>query len=475
MPLIWNGQFGGLADNKWSGILGSFAALVGIDGHKTPGTMTVRQKLAKDSSTTVTALCRVRIATSVGTTLWFSYTDGKIWSRTTAGVWTLVYTTAPVAGNAGCLGAEEYNGFVYFATQSRLHRIAIGATIDTAAYWTANIALNWATFAVTDSEFHPMQRQSAKLFIGDGNRVTSVNSSATFNNNALDLLTPWRIKTIIDYDIDILLGIKIADTVNEAFVVRWDTESTSWTSSDPIPENGINAFIRDDNYVYAQAGQFGGLYFYDGAQLVPFKRIPGTWSPTSYGEVYPQAVSNLLGRPVFGLSNGSGNPALQGVYTFGSYSKDYPKVLDLSYPISNSSTMQSLSIGAVLAIGANLLVSWQNGSVFGVDLLDWSNKYASAYFDTMMLFEDKRDVLKVLNKVYALYDSLPASTGITFSYSINGAAFVAMTSVTDSILAQVYANLTVPDIGNLQIRCAFTVSANNAPVIEALGVNMPTI
>ena len=46
----------------------------------------------------------------------------------------------------------------------------------------------------------------------------------------------------------------------------------------------------------------------------------------------------------FGFSNGSGNPALQGVYSMGSYSKDYPKVLDLSWPISSGS-LSSIEIG----------------------------------------------------------------------------------------------------------------------------------
>ena len=475
MALIWEGIAGGLSDSRWSGILGSFAALVGIDLHSTPGTITVHQRLAKDSGTTVTALCRVRISTSVGTTLWFSYTDGKIWSRTTAGVWTLVSTTVPTSGNAGCLGGEEYNGYIYWATQSFLHRIPIGATIDTAAYWTANKVWNWATFTKTDTEFHPMQKQSTQLFIGDGNQVAKVNSAGTFTANALDILTPLRIKTITDFDIDIVLGTIIATTVNECQVLRWDTVSTSWTASDPIPENGINAFIHDDNYLYAQAGQFGNIYFYNGEQLVSYKRIPGNWSPSSYGEVYPQAVSNLLGRPVFGLSNGSGNPALQGVYTFGSYSKDYPKVLDLSYPISNSATMQTLEIGAVLAVGADLFVAWKDSDTYGVDKLDWSNKYASAYLETMTLFQDKRDVLKVLGKVSAFYSSLPANTGITFSYSLNGGSYVEMTSITNLVLNEVYADLSVPDIGSLQIKIELTVSSNSAPVIEALGIYMAKI
>ena len=464
-------KINGLSDSKWSGIAGSVSACVGLDLHSTPGLVKVHQKLTKNSGSTVTAFCRVAVNTSVGTTFWFSYTDGKIWSRTSAGVWTLVYTTSAGAGTSYCLGAMEYNGYLYFATQSRLHRIAIGASMDTAAYWTSNIALNWATFAVTDAEFHPMAIQDLTLFIGDGNKVTSVDSNGTFDNNALDIKTPYRIKAMTNYELDLLIGTIVATTVNKTEVLRWDTVSPSWNTSDPIEEVGINAFIRDDNYVYVQAGRAGNMYFYNGEQLEPYKRIPGDYSNVKYGEVYPGSVSNFRGIPIFGFSNSpeagnsTGNPANQGVYSFGSYSRDYPKVLDLSFVISEA-VLASIEIGAIIVSDYDVFVAWKNGSSYGVDKIDYTAKYASAYFETMMLFQDKRDLIKTLGRVSSLYETLPSGTSITFSYKINHGSYVAMTSVTDSDLKEVYAELSVPDIGALQIKVALGVSSNDAPTLE---------
>ena len=68
------------------------------------------------------------------------------------------------------------------------------ATLSTAAGWTAGVALNWAAFAKTDADFHPMTIQNLTLFIGDANQIASVNGSGTFNNNALDIKTPYRIR-----------------------------------------------------------------------------------------------------------------------------------------------------------------------------------------------------------------------------------------------------------------------------------------
>lgn len=465
MAIIFDGQFKGLADSKWSGVLGSFYRSVGIDGHSNPGSITVHQKLTKESGSTVDEFCKVKVACSNGYTFWFSSTSGKIWARSSGGTWTLALTTTAGAGGVACLGAGEFNGYIYWATESRLHRIAIANADDS---WSGH-TLNWATFAVTNASHHPMAIQDLTLFIGDGNRVCSIDSAAVFNNNALDLLSPNVIKTMVEYEIDLLIGTANATTLNKTQIIRWDCVSTSWNTSDPIEEVGINAFIRDDNYMMVNAGRAGNIYFYNGEKLEPYKRIPGTYSSTQYGYVHPQAVGNYQGRPIFGFSNGTGNPALQGVYTLGSYSKDYRKVLDLSWVISADVT-SDIEIGAIIVADFDVLVAWKSGSTYGVDKIDYSNKYASAYLETRMLFQERRHMIKTLREVSAFYNSLPASTGITFSYSINGAAYVAMTSVTDSVIARVYATLSVEDIGSLQIKVAFTVSSNSAPIVECLEV-----
>jgi hypothetical protein len=47
-----------------------------------------------------------------------------------------------------------------------------------------------------------------------------------------------------------------------------------------------------------------------------------------------------------------------------------------------------------------------------------------------------------------------------------------MTSVTDSVLARVFATLTVDSVGSLMIKVALTVNNNDSPVIEAVGVEL---
>lgn len=467
MAIIFHGQFKGLADSKWSGIPESFSASVGIDGHSLPGAITVHQKLTKESVNTVTELCKVRVSCSNGYSFWFSSESGKIWARSSSGTWTLAYTSTAGAGGVNCLGASEFNGYIYWATESRVHRIAITDADDA---W-ASITLNWATFAVTNSLYHPMAIQDLTLFIGDGHQVASVDDSAVFNNNALDILSPLIIKTITDFEIDLLIGTTTANPVNKTQLIRWDCVSPSWNTSDPIEEFGINAFIRDDNYMYVNAGRAGNIYYYNGEKLEPFKKIPGIYTNTSYGLINPHAVGSYKGLPIFGFSNGNGNPALQGVYTFGSYSKDYPKVMDLSWVISQNVT-SNVEIGAILVIDFDILVAWKSGGAVGVDKIDYSAKYTSAYFETVKIDQAQRDLLKTFKEISTFYDSLPSGTGITFYYNVNSAGYVAMDSVTDTDLARVYAQLSVPEVASLQFKVAFIVNVNDAPVIEAVGMEI---
>lgn len=463
-------QFKGLSDSRWSGIKGAFPKFVGLNIHDTPGIVTVNQALSKISGSTIDALCRVKLSVSNGDKYWFSYTSGKIWKQDSSNVVTLVYTTVPGAGNAGCLGAIEYNGYILWATQSRLHRIIVTGLAD----WNANAVLNWQTFSKTDAEFHPMIVQNQKAWIGDASVIASIDSSFTFTTSALDLVAPQRAKSMAPFDIDVVIGTIVATTVNEARIVRWDTVQTAWQFNESVAENGVNSFLWDGTTLMAQAGTYGNWYYYDGQYLRPYKRIPGTWSPTQFGEVYPQAIAMLKGIAVFGFSNSAdagnttGNPADQGIYTMGRYSKDYPIVMNGPEYVISENVTTGIEIGAILVEGLNMFVSWKNGSSYGVDKIDYSAKYASAYIEFPALTA-KPDALMKYIKFLAGYASMPSACGLTFKYKINNASsFTTIGSAntfnaTDKSLYYAQESVSAREF---QLRVEFTVSSNNAPQIE---------
>ena len=471
-PIIiadWNN--GGLADSKWSGIPDSLYRMVGVDPHTEPAVLKAEQKLTKDSGTTVDEFVKHQVVSSNGRTYHFSADSGKIWERDASGTWTLVHTTTAAAGEHKCLGAIEHEGYIIWATQSRLHRI-LATDAEGAAEWAANVAEDWQTFSITDASFHPMQIVNLDLYIGDGYYV-ALWDGTTFTADALDITTPHRIKSLGKMNTDLLIGTYVDDNINKTEIFRWNTWSVSFTTSDPIEEVGINAFLEADNFVFVSAGLYGNIYLYDGQQLELYKKVQGTYTPTAKATVHPDAVANLDGQVLFGVSNSTGNPCLQGVYRIGRHSRNYNWILDLPYPISERSgsdlVLTGIEIGSIVTLGQKILVSWKNSTTYGVDILDASNKLSGAYFETRVMRPDRMR-FNTYTRFEMAYNSLPASTALTLSYDKNYAG--SYTTPTSSQVTDTDRKIITLEEGieatALQLKCVLTCNGNDSPSLEIL-------
>lgn len=456
-----NPVLGGLADSDFLGGPNSFAEMVNLDIFSEPGVIKVNQKLTKESGSTVDDLVKACVSCSDGKQYFFGSTNGKIWSRTTAGVWTLEATASPAAGSAGITGAAEYQGYIYYAMQSRLGRVAVGA-----AWSTRNDS--WATFTNTDASFHPMRIVNLVLYIGDANYVAQVDGT-TFSANALDIKTPLRIKCLGRAGTDLLIGTYVASTVVETEILRWNTWSVSYTSSDTIPEAGINAFLETDNLVLVSAGVKGNIYQYDGTNLDLYKTVKGVYNnSTKQAYVHPGAVLNFHGLPLFGFSNVSGNPASQGVYSLGRANRNYPFILNLEHTISTGNR-SNIEIGAICGAGDVFLVAWKDttsGTAYGVDVLDLTAKYASAYLTSRVIATD-RTRLENFGTAYVPYRLLPTSTAIKIHAKKNNGTMDEITDKEDDTdRAMVATTVDVGEATKVQLKVELNASGNNAPEIE---------
>lgn len=595
---------GGLADSKWSGVKHSLHEIVGMDLHSKPGIIEARQALAKTSSTTVTGLIKNRVACSDGNSYWFDGDSGKIWKCTTGGTVSLAHTTTPDEGEAKCLGAAEYYGYIYWATEKRLHRIPVNTTAlaDWSTYaeedwqqlnldqslatsgnaytnttavnegathkqsfvpdkspceavaleiggkgtgnWTLKVhdssdvevgtatvtngnmsasgyhiftlaasfnpvlgdtyhihiyssvadgttvtttaadfeTASFRTYTNGDSEFKPMMEQNLILFIGDQNFVHQVENAPiagtnyhTFTKDALDLSAPFRIKTLGKYMKDLLIGTYVSDNVNKTTLFRWNTWSPSFTGSDEIEENGINAFLQSDNFTFINAGKNGNIYVYNGETLELYRPVPGDYSPTAEAWVHPNAVGNLGGLMLFGMSNSTGNPCSQGVYMIGRFDRKYNFVMDLSFPISERSggafVTSGIEIGAILVMGSDVFVSWKNSSTYGIDKLDYSTKLNGAYIATRVETMD-REKLNTIKKVVVPYASLPSDTDIDIGHKINYPTpdtYTAMDNKDDEDRNVIYSE-EGQEASTFQLQFTFTTNSNDSPQMESAAI-----
>jgi hypothetical protein len=237
--------------------------------------------------------------------------------------------------------------------QSRLGRVAVGAPTD----WSTRND-SWQTFTNTDADYHPFKEVNQVLYVGDGKDLAQVDAGV-FSASALDIASPLRIKSLGKILTDILLGTFVTVYQVATEILRWNTWSGSFSVSDEIPEIGINCFLKTDNFALVSAGTKGNLYLYNGSQLENYKRIPGDWTGSKEATIYPNASVNMFGLPLFGVSNVSGNPAKQGIYSIGGYDRNYPKVINLEWLISTG-RVSGVDIGAVEMVGTTLLVGWKN-------------------------------------------------------------------------------------------------------------------
>jgi hypothetical protein len=315
-------------------------------------------------------------------------------------------------------------------------------------------------------------------YIGDGKYIAQV-EDGTFTANALDINAPHRIKALGIYDTELLCGSYIADTVNGVNVYRWNTWSVSFANSDPVPEKGINSFLKIDNGTLVSAGEKGCLYQYDGQRLTTPKRIPGTWGVGYKSTVYNDASAMFNGIPLFGISNIALNPCLQGVWSYGRYDSDYSNVLNLEYVISEAIT-SNVEIGSIVQLDDYILVSWKrtipgtpDTYAYGVDKLDNTAKYASAYLETRNIQPDRGNLSKI-GKIKVYYRSLPDGTDIEIFKAVNYGSYDATKMVTrnDGIRKWIETDIDITSVINLQIKVLPKVSGNLSPEIEGVEINV---
>lgn len=393
-------------------------------------------------------------------------------------------TSAAEDLNVTVLGAEEYFApaidaaadadpvsHVYFATQNWLLRIPL---TDIATDWNGTAVPNYeyiSLFTNGDDTYHPFKKQNGRLYIGDKHVITEVNEAGVVTlETPFNVAKTERITALEDFDVDILVATK---EQNKAWVKRWDTESDSWYAQDWIPEKEITAFLKDDNYVYAIAIDFGRMYYYDGEKLHNDKRIPGQYTASDTIKVNPNAVGFFLNTPVFGVSQKEGNAAWQGVYGYGRFSKDYNITLSLDFPLS-CDVFEEIEIGSILVDGSTLMVSWKTDTTVGVDKIDWTAKYESAFFETTTLVNPKdRSKFKALKEMLGDYVEMPSGTSLEYSIENNYAGFndIEPQQKVDAKLNQVRATSSQKEMGAVRAMVEFNVNGNETPVVENFNLN----
>lgn len=461
---------GGISDSKYEGENNSVAKSVCLDLHSNPGVIQANYKMSLDGGTTVDELCKSIVVSSNGYIYFFSSESGKVWRKSSAGVYALYYTTAPSSGEAKILGAIEYEGYIYWATEKFLFRVSA-----TASSWTGNVE-EWKEFTITNKSFHPMAVVRSKLWIGDGHYISNVapplgGGAVVFTDKALDLPAEQVVKSLGGIDIQLAIGTYVNNDVNKTTLYRWDTWSPSWNMDDTIEEVGINAFIPVDNYFFVQAGLVGNIYSYDNNMLYLVKRIPGTYTALRSSRVLPNAVAFYRGLPIFGVSRDEAvniSGATPGVYSLGTVNpRLYNRVLALEH--FPSTTSDSVVIGALAIKGNNLYMTWKSSTTAGVDMIDYNNRYTSAYLESRVIYLDRTDA-NVYTKFVVGYVEMPTGCSVKAYIKQNYASSWTEITLTQDTIRNLYYSDIRLESSVVEFKVELLSSGASSPMVDYISL-----
>ena len=390
---------GGISDLSDKGVRGAFRFGYGINLRNTSSALSCNQKLKKDSGTVVTDLIRFGVAGTDGS--WYGFGDtGKIYKRTSAGGWSLVYTDpdGPILGASEYIhnnGSGSYVSHIVWATQTKLKKIVTSAGFGSPT----TITTFENGFA---GEFHTMLEALGVLMICDADYLAMLDYEGAVNKKALQFPGGIYSKALIDQGDIVVIGTSEKEQQRRGLLFTWNKLADSWLTKKDMQAQGVNSLNFLEGGLMIQTGE--ELKYWDTANLLPLKQLPGG------GETLPGASGEYRSIGMFGVQGGT----LNGVYGYGRRDKNSPFALALEYiPSHGAYTDPADQIGCVSNHQGEMLVSWKDDSAgtYGVDIIDADNKavalYQSLEIDANTPYADKRwPQIKLVTR------PLPAGTSI---------------------------------------------------------------
>lgn len=422
----------GIARSRAKG--GEFDNIVNCDVHDEIGYC--KPQLALESVTDANAPTEPcwMASTPSDTVYFFSNESGKIWKRTSAGVWSSLTSNSNGAHRGAYYFDKGSGGEIIYWTTSK-----IGSFV---AETEAGRNDSWKTS--TNGQLGGFAELNLALWIADGDLITKIDDSGTFTANALDIPKELVAYSLIADRNNLLIGSSINGATRKSVYFSWDTYSDSWTLEDTVYENGANTLLNLDNVIITQCGRDGKLFYWTGERMANFSNhlrranlgdIPvATWG--SFGHQYGTVFRS---KPLIAYENK--------VFSI------YNKYSESDFAIVNEYTPTEGGAHAILVSGEKLYLSRKTG----VDII--GTYYADAYLDTI-------EVSGTFKNVIVEYDNYPEGIGI--GINVNRAGYVTTSPIIDTKRNIVYFNGGIKDCRTLQARINFAPSGSNIPIIKSI-------
>lgn len=446
---------GGISEFDNKGIAGSFKYGQGLDLRDRDDVLKAGQALLKESAGIVIDLIRFIIPCSDGNAYGFGNT-GKIYKRKST-TWTLEYTDA----NGAIKGAYEWNGYLYWACNTKISRIAVSQADD--GTWNADVAHDWNT-GLTAADWHTMLIACGALMICNDKFLALVDySTAAFNAEALNLYPNTLAKCLNEDGFNVIIGTTDKGKAEKGNILTWETSALNWIKKKKIASKGVNALIITE-FMLAQCGIDGEVYFSDMVSKVPLFSFPGG------GYVLPGGVCNRKGLAMFGVHGNSSDKC--GIYSYGRSKKNFPYALNLDY-VGSHGKITGIEYGAVQMVNGTLLVAWKDGATYGVDALSTTTK-ANAIYESLEFDAGVPHKKKSFRQTKITLEPLPADCSVALKYKANRASswttaktLSGATSFSTTNGVRAIFNIDA-ECEVIEIRVDLTSNSNNTPIIKSI-------
>jgi len=261
---------------------------------------------------------------------------------------------------------------------------------------------------LTGTDWHTMRQIGGANYIANGSKVALVGYDDSWTNEALDIIPGRYIKTIVERNGRAVFG----------------------TYPAGYPNKGVNGAI-DCEVPLMQIGDDGELFFSNFTDSMPVRRFPGG------GRVNPGGVANEVDQIeifdwVFETDSWIdrqtlGNMSLwgvfeadtdrNGVYTYGRRNKEQPFTLNLEYALEVD------EIGAVANVEGVTIISYRDGSDFGVKATDSTTK-ATGTWESLEFRAPIKKAEQITTWHYTeiFMEPLPVGCSVEFHYKLNHAS-----------------------------------------------------
>jgi len=388
---------GGISDYSDRGVLGSFKFASGIDIRKQTDSISCQQGLTAEGVGVITDLIYWLVPSSDGNVYGFGDT-GKIYKRVGT-TWTLVYTDSGKITSAAEWTHDNDKYYLYWTVGVNLHRKEIPGTSN----WSdVDADSGWPKTNLENVAWHTMRISDGQLLICNGSFVAMVGYDQSYTVEAMQIYPNELTKTLLERQSYAIIGSYVSGNAEKGTLYSWKSDAQNFIQRKEVPAKGINGMI-DTELTLMQCGDQGGLFYSDMKNVLPITMVPGG------GQVNPDGAELDDGLGLFGIYGGTNS----GIYSLGRKRKNAPFVLNLDYPLT------ATEIGSVKNLGDTILVSYKNGSEYGVKRVDNALKGVGTY-ESLDLVAPKEFVKPLLWKSVVLRTKeMPSGTSIALYYRVN--------------------------------------------------------